>query len=91
LTTIQHGESQYNVDGKIGGDAELSPRGKEYAQLLPKLVRDRIGDKPLTVRRLVVILLYERRRRSGLDLDFAAHSGDRQGPAVYEIDLEGAR
>lgn len=50
LNTAQHGESQYNVEGKIGGDAGLSERGAQYAQLLPDLVRDRIGDKPLTVR-----------------------------------------
>ena len=40
------------MEGKIGGDAELSPRGTEYAKVLPQIVRDRIGDKPLTVSRL---------------------------------------
>ncbi|KAI8974351.1 fructose-2,6-bisphosphatase [Pilobolus umbonatus] len=45
----RHGESQFNVEDKIGGDSGLSPRGEEYALLLPKLVQDNIGDRPLTV------------------------------------------
>ncbi|KAJ7454713.1 bifunctional 6-phosphofructo-2-kinase/fructose-2,6-bisphosphate 2-phosphatase [Mycena latifolia] len=45
----RHGESQYNVEGKIGGDSLLSPRGMEYAKALPALIRDNIGDQPLTV------------------------------------------
>lgn len=32
--TSQHGESEYNVVGKIGGDAVLSARGERYAQAL---------------------------------------------------------
>ncbi|KAF8207114.1 fructose-2,6-bisphosphatase [Mycena galopus ATCC 62051] len=45
----RHGESQYNVEGKIGGDSLLSPRGMQYAKALPALIRDNIGDQPLTV------------------------------------------
>ncbi|WWC72004.1 uncharacterized protein I206_105963 [Kwoniella pini CBS 10737] len=45
----RHGESMYNVEGKIGGDSDLSPRGFEYAKALPALVRDNIGDGPLEV------------------------------------------
>ncbi|WVQ67006.1 uncharacterized protein L199_005198 [Kwoniella botswanensis] len=45
----RHGESMYNVEGKIGGDSDLSPRGWEYARALPALVRDNIGDGPLEV------------------------------------------
>ncbi|XP_031622908.1 6-phosphofructo-2-kinase/fructose-2,6-bisphosphatase-like isoform X2 [Contarinia nasturtii] len=32
----RHGESEYNVFGRIGGDADLSPRGKCYADCLTK-------------------------------------------------------
>lgn len=32
--TMQHGESEFNVLGKIGGDAGLSARGERYAQAL---------------------------------------------------------
>lgn len=46
----QHGESQYNVEGKIGGDANLSAQGQQYMSALPKLIHDVIGDAPLTVR-----------------------------------------
>lgn len=45
----RHGESQYNVEGKIGGDSYLSPQGEKYAEALPKLVQDAVGDAPLTV------------------------------------------
>ncbi|KAH9925335.1 histidine phosphatase superfamily [Fomitopsis serialis] len=44
-----HGESQFNVEGKIGGDAPLSERGRSYAEALPGLIKDNIGDAPLTV------------------------------------------
>lgn len=45
----RHGESQYNVLGKIGGDSNLSPRGKLYATKLPGLIREHLGDQSLTV------------------------------------------
>ncbi|CAK5268833.1 unnamed protein product [Mycena citricolor] len=45
----RHGESQYNVLGKLGGDSLLSPRGMQYSQALPALIKDNIGDQPLTV------------------------------------------
>ncbi|RMZ85247.1 hypothetical protein DV738_g317, partial [Chaetothyriales sp. CBS 135597] len=47
----RHGESEYNLEGKIGGDANISERGERYARMLPELVR-RSGlpkDKPLTI------------------------------------------
>lgn len=37
------------MEGKIGGDSLLSPRGMQYAKALPALVTDNIGDAPLTV------------------------------------------
>ncbi|KAG7089899.1 hypothetical protein E1B28_011533 [Marasmius oreades] len=45
----RHGESQYNVEGKIGGDSLLSPRGMQYAKALPALVTESVGDQTLTV------------------------------------------
>ncbi|KAI0062201.1 bifunctional 6-phosphofructo-2-kinase/fructose-2,6-bisphosphate 2-phosphatase [Artomyces pyxidatus] len=45
----RHGESQFNVEGKIGGDSPLSERGLRYASALPDLIKDNIGDAPLTV------------------------------------------
>ncbi|PMD53543.1 bifunctional 6-phosphofructo-2-kinase/fructose-2,6-bisphosphate 2-phosphatase [Hyaloscypha bicolor E] len=48
----RHGESEWNVYGKIGGDADLSPRGEAYALKLPELVKQSFGpgeDHPLTV------------------------------------------
>jgi 6-phosphofructo-2-kinase/fructose-2,6-biphosphatase 2 len=40
----------YNVEGKIGGDSDLSPRGFQYAAALPELIKKNIGDAELTVR-----------------------------------------
>ena len=34
LYLTRHGESEFNVSGKIGGDSPLAPRGKEYADVL---------------------------------------------------------
>ncbi|CAB62425.1 6PF2K domain-containing protein [Schizosaccharomyces pombe] len=46
----RHGESQFNVEGKIGGDSSLSPQGLKYAALLPEYVaKFSIGEKGLTV------------------------------------------
>ncbi|KAL7418435.1 Fructose-2,6-bisphosphatase [Cryptotrichosporon argae] len=45
----RHGESMYNVEGKIGGDSDLSPRGWQYAKALPDMVKQNIGDGPLEV------------------------------------------
>lgn len=45
----RHGESEYNLTGKLGGDANLSPRGELYARKLPELVKAAVGDRPLTV------------------------------------------
>lgn len=54
---LQHGESQFNVEGKIGGDSMLSPRGMLYMRTLPALITDNIGDAPLTVSILLVMVL----------------------------------
>lgn len=37
------------MEGKIGGDSLLSPQGLKYADALPDLITDNIGDAPLTV------------------------------------------
>ncbi|NXF96523.1 F262 bisphosphatase, partial [Eubucco bourcierii] len=36
----RHGESDYNLVGKIGGDSGLSPRGKQFAQALKKFIEE---------------------------------------------------
>ena len=43
----QHGESMYNLEGKIGGDSYLSQRGEQYARKLPELVRQSTGVRSL--------------------------------------------
>lgn len=34
----RHGESMYNVHGKIGGDSPLSPKGMKYAEQLDRFI-----------------------------------------------------
>ncbi|CAG8501182.1 9355_t:CDS:2 [Paraglomus occultum] len=45
----RHGESMFNLMGKVGGDSDLSPRGRQYAQALPKVIAQNLGDHELTV------------------------------------------
>ncbi|CAO3632707.1 unnamed protein product [Cunninghamella blakesleeana] len=46
----RHGESVFNVEDKIGGNADLSPRGQLYAKQLPELIKRYVKhDLPLTV------------------------------------------
>ena len=39
----RHGESQFNVLQKLGGDALLSERGNQYSEMLPSLVEKSTG------------------------------------------------
>lgn len=58
LTDIsQHGESLYNLDGRIGGDMMLSPRGELYGKKLPELVRASVGVRVHSIRPLVLLRL----------------------------------
>ena len=54
----RHGESIFNVQGKIGGlifvvsflgDSRLSPRGVEFSKRLPQMIKSLIGENSLTV------------------------------------------
>ena len=46
----RHGESEFNLDGRIGGDALLSERGELYARKLPELVASSVeADRKLTI------------------------------------------
>jgi broad specificity phosphatase PhoE/predicted kinase len=39
----RHGESLYNLDGRIGGDSSLSPSGRRYAVSLAEFMREEPG------------------------------------------------
>lgn len=41
----RHGQSEYNLLGKIGGDSGLSANGIEYARRLAKFAKEKIGTK----------------------------------------------
>ncbi|XP_062396899.1 6-phosphofructo-2-kinase/fructose-2,6-bisphosphatase 1 [Sardina pilchardus] len=38
----RHGESEFNLTGRIGGDARLAPRGQEYARALGKFMKAQV-------------------------------------------------
>mmetsp|Transcript_6165 Transcript_6165/g.11677 ORF Transcript_6165/g.11677 Transcript_6165/m.11677 type:complete len:512 (+) Transcript_6165:348-1883(+) len=44
----RHGQSEYNLLGKIGGDSGLSHNGLEYARRLAKFAKEVIGTKTIT-------------------------------------------
>lgn len=48
----RHGQSQYNVQGKVGGNSNLSTRGAAYTHILPEVLASRVpsvGGKPVPV------------------------------------------
>jgi len=45
----RHGESEMNVSGQIGGDSNLSPRGREFSERLGKFVSDQNLENKLSV------------------------------------------
>lgn len=54
----RHGESDYNVLGRIGGDADLSPRGRCYGENLTKHFANNTNViKPKTVCAYILICL----------------------------------
>ncbi|GAA5813708.1 hypothetical protein MFLAVUS_007195 [Mucor flavus] len=71
----RHGESMFNLQGKIGGDSALSPRGVLYANKLPDLIKQNLGDKELivwtsTMKRTIQtsgLLQYPKMSRKALD------------------------
>ena len=44
LWLTRHGESIANLQGRIGGDTDLSPRGHRYAAELARFLNDRVGE-----------------------------------------------
>lgn len=42
----RHGQSEYNLLGKIGGDSGLTPAGKEYARRLAQFAKEHIARIP---------------------------------------------
>ncbi|MFO0554912.1 MAG: 6-phosphofructo-2-kinase/fructose-2,6-bisphosphatase [Polyangiaceae bacterium] len=46
---VRHGESIFNVEDRIGGDSDLSPRGHAFARSLAAFMQTRREVEPLTV------------------------------------------
>lgn len=75
----RHGESAFNVLGRIGGDAPLTHRGREYAQKLAGFLESRIGET-----RQVLVLTSTMRRT--LETAAALEVPITQWRALDEID-----
>ncbi len=46
---VRHGESVFNTEDRIGGDSDLSPRGRAFARSLATFMQPRRGTEPLSV------------------------------------------
>jgi broad specificity phosphatase PhoE/adenylylsulfate kinase-like enzyme len=46
---VRHGESVFNVEDRVGGDSDLSPRGRAFAKSLSAFMDTRRGEEPITV------------------------------------------
>lgn len=65
----------YNLEGKLGGDSDLSPRGRLYAQMLPSIIKEKLGGKEMvawtsTLKRTIQTseyLPYSKLHRKALD------------------------
>ena len=75
------------MEGKIGGDSLLSPRGMKYAEALPALIKENIGDAPLTVY-LNSLNFFIAKTQSGVDLDSSKNYTDRVDGQLPKADLE---
>jgi broad specificity phosphatase PhoE/adenylylsulfate kinase-like enzyme len=49
LWLTRHGESLFNLEDRVGGDSDLSPRGEAFARSLAAFMQTRRGDEPLSV------------------------------------------
>jgi broad specificity phosphatase PhoE/predicted kinase len=49
ILLTRHGESAYNIHGRIGGDADLSPPGQRYAHVLADFLDTRFPDRESVV------------------------------------------
>ncbi len=78
LWLVRHGESIFNVEDRIGGDSDLSPRGHSFARSLAAFMQTRRNAEPVTV-------WTSRLRRT---LETASYLPDRSIPfrALDEID-----
>lgn len=79
----RHGESEYNLTGQIGGDANLLERGWKYAKKLPELVLKSLGPEAehtnLTVWTLTL-------RRTQQTASFLPYQNKLQWKALDELD-----
>ena len=78
----------YNVGGQIGGDSDLSPQGWKYAQALPALIKENVGEDA----NLEASCRFSHRSKStdqtGLDINAPEDNANRLIPQIPKEDLE---
>lgn len=77
------------MEGKIGGDSLLSPQGMKYAEALPVLIKENIGDAPLTVYyNKLSSVIFVTNSRLGVDIDPSKDYTDRIAAYLSKANLE---
>lgn len=79
----RHGESEYNLTGQIGGDANLLERGWKYAKKLPELVLKSLGPEAEHTNLTVWTLTLRRTQQTALLLPY---QNKLQWKALDELD-----
>lgn len=79
----RHGESLYNLTGKIGGDADLSERGWKYAKKLPELVLKSLGEENINTDLTVWTSTLNRTQQTA---SFLPYKNKLQWKALDELD-----
>lgn len=80
---LRHGESQYNLTGQIGGDADLLERGWRYAKRLPELVLKLLGEDAQNTNLTVWTSTLNRTQQTAL---FLPYKKKLQWKALDELD-----
>jgi hypothetical protein len=81
----------YNVGGQIGGDSDLSPQGWKYAQALPALIKENIGEDANLEVSFLAPRISSIDDKAGLDIYFTTNHADRLILELPQKDVEIAR
>ena len=81
----------YNVGGQIGGDSDLSPQGWKYAQALPALIKENVGEDANLEASCRLLDTSKCIDQIGLDINAPEDYADCLIPQIPKEDLEIAR
>lgn len=78
----------YNVGGQIGGDSDLSPQGWKYAQALPALIKENVGEDANLEASCRRFDLSKSTDQTGLDINTPEDHANRFIPQIPKEDVE---